>query len=299
MHPVDARIAAIAARQAGVIGCTQLLSVLLSRGAIRKRLANGSLHPVFPGAYSVGVPATRIGAVGVAALISTGPSFISHRDAVEEYGLIAPIPGPVHVTVAHGRRLRREGIVVHRTRHLPPVDRVRRGPLRLTSPARTLVDIAGTATERQLTRAYDEGCRLGLVTAAAVEAACMRANGRPGTRVLLALAREARLPCERTRSPGEARFLRFCADHHLPIPLVNVALLGYEVDFLWPGAKLFVEFDSSYHDDPRARAADTEREGRLRAAGFRELRVRDGALRAAPGGLAARLRGATGERDHG
>ena len=55
----------------------------------------------------------------------------------------------------------------------------------------------------------------------------------------------------------------FEADHGLPIPLVNVPLLGFEVDFLWPNQKLVVEMDSSHHDSPRARAADAARDAEL------------------------------------
>jgi putative AbiEi antitoxin of type IV toxin-antitoxin system len=159
MHPQtsDHRIAELGQRQHGVVGRYQLLNAGISAGEIRWRLASGRLHPVFPGAYAVGVPATSIAAIRVAAMLSTAPSFISNRDAAEEHALVIPIPGAVHVTIAHGWRLRREGIVVHRTRHLHRDERVKRGPLRLTSPARTLVDIAAGMTrgaaDRNLRRA--------------------------------------------------------------------------------------------------------------------------------------------------
>jgi uncharacterized protein DUF559/putative AbiEi antitoxin of type IV toxin-antitoxin system len=286
---LDRAIAAIAARQAGVISRDQLVALPLSHTAIAKRIASGRLHPVFPGAYAVGVPAASITAIRVAAMLSTAPSFISNRDAAEEHGLVVAIPGPVHVTVAHGRRLRREGIVVHRTRHLHPDERVRRGPLRLTSAARTLVDIAGGMTKPRLTASFDEGIRIGAFTADQVEAACKRSSGRPGTGVLLGLARAAHLPFERTRSRGEARFLRFCADNELPIPLVNVPLLDYEADFFWPRQRLVVEVDSDYHDSPRARRSDARRDAELRAAGHVVIRVREGEMQVRGRDLALRL----------
>ena len=273
-----------------MISRDQLAALPLSHTAIAKRIASGRLHPVFPGAYAVGVPAASITAIRVAALLSTAPSFISHRDAAEEHGLVGAIPGPVHVTVAHGRRLSRDGIVVHRTRHLHRDERVTRGPLLLTSPARTLVDIAAGMTKRRLTTSHDDGIRIEAFTADQVEAACMRSAGRPGTGVLLGLARAAHLPFERTRSRGEARFLCFCADNDLPIPLVNVPLLDYEVDFLWPRQRLVVEVDSDYHDSPRAREADARRDAELLAAGYPVIRVRDGDMRARGRGLAARIR---------
>ncbi len=290
MHPVDVRVAQLASRQEGIVGHAQLIALPMSRGAIRRRLARGSLHLVFPGAYSVGVPATRVESLRIAALISTAPSFVSHRDAGEHYGTLEPIPGPVHVTVAHGRNLRRDGIVVHRTRSLPAVERRTFGPLRLTSPARTLVDLAGTLTERQLTRAFDESQRLGLAERPEILAACERAGSQRGTGILAALAREPALPVDRARNGGEAEFPRFCRDHGLPIPAVNVPLFDYEVDYLWEEHGLVGELDGDHHDSPRARAADAFRDARLRAAGYRVVRFRrremwtDGHL------LAARIR---------
>ncbi len=287
---LDARIAALADRQQGIIGRRQLGALGLGAEAIRYRLSIGRLHGVFPGAYSVGVPATRIEAFRVAALISTAPSFISHRDAGEHYGMLQPIDGPVHVTVAHGRALRRSGIVVHRTRSLPVVDRRVVGPLRLTSPPRTLVDLAGTLTDRQLTVAFDEAIRLGLAERAEILAACERSASRPGVAALAALAGECSLPVARARNSGEAEFVRFCRNRGLPIPAVNVPLLGYEVDFLWEDRRLVAELDSGHHDSPRARRSDAERDARLRACGFGVVRFRRREMTLDPGVLAARLR---------
>lgn len=296
MHPVavDRVIAAIAARQQGVIGHAQLRAIPLSNTAIAKRVASGRLHPVFKGAYAVGVPATRVESLRIAALISTAPSFVSHRDAGEHYGMLEPIPGPVHVTVAHGRRLARDGIVVHRTRSLPAAERRAFGPLRLTSPARTLVDLAGSLTERRLTRAFDESQRLGLAHRSEILAACERAGSRRGTGLLAALAREPSLPVDRARNGREAEFPRFCRDHGLPVPAVNVPVLGFEVDYSWEEHGLVGELDSGYHDSPRARRSDGARDARLDAAGRRVVRFRrpemwtDGHL------LAARIRALLG-----
>jgi hypothetical protein len=244
----------------------------------------------FPGAYSVGIPATRIESVRIAALISTAPSFISHRDAGEHYGMLKPIDGPVHVTVAHRRTLRRDGIVIHRTRSLPEADRRTIGALRITSPARTLVDLAGFVSELQLTRAFDESQRLGLVERPGILAACERAGSKRGVGCLAALAREPALPAGRARNGGEVGFLRFCRVHGLPIPAVNVPLLGYEVDYLWEREKVIGELDSDHHDSRRARPSDAARDDDLRLAGHSVIRFRhremwtDGHL------LAARIR---------
>lgn len=46
---------------------------------------------------------------------------------------------------------------------------------------------------------------------------------------------------------------------HLPLPAVNVPLLGYEVDFLWPAARFVVEADGADHLDPAQRDRDNAR----------------------------------------
>lgn len=271
-QPLDGRIAALAAWQEGVVSGLQLSELGLGRGAIQWRLSTGRLHRVFPGAFAL-VPRSGRRGLMIAAQLSTQPSFASHRTAAEHFGFLEPIPGPVHVVVAHGRALRRRGIVVHRTRRLPLVERWERGPLRLTSPARTLVDLAGRLSAGELTRAFDESQRLRVVSAGAVIRACRSSAARPGTGLLKNLALD-RLPLSEARSRTEALFLRFCRDHDLPIPAVNVPLLGYEVDALWEDSRLVVELDSGYHDSPSARDSDARRDARLGVAGYHIHRLR-------------------------
>ena len=279
---VDRWIGRVASRQEGVVGREQLVAAGVTRAQMRARLSAGRLCPVFLGAFAVGVPATSVAALRIAALLSTAPSFISHRDAVEYHRLWAPIPGPVHITVAHGRKLIRRGIVVHRTRHLSSEERRVYGPMRVTSPARTLVDVAGSCTERQLTRAFDECLRIGAASSEQILSACNRAGPRAGAAALRELALGPHLPFDRCRSRDEARFLRFCVEFRIPIPLVNVPLLGYEPDFFWRESRLIVELDGPHHDTERSQAADAVRDLRLETEGYRTLRVRPSQVRRAP-----------------
>ena len=100
---------------------------------------------------------------------------------------------------------------------------------------------------------------------------------------------------DRTRSPSAARFLRLCSDGGLPIPLVNVPLLGYEVDFLWPECRLVVEVDGSHHNSPSARAADGARDAALAAAGYPVIRVMPSEMRRGGEALLERIRSLIGD----
>ena len=74
-----------------------------------------------------------------------------------------------------------------------------------------------------------------------------------------------------TRSGAEDAFLRIVAD--VDEPLVNMDLLGFEVDFRWPERRLVVEIDGGQH---ALRAdADDARDRLLNDAGWTVLRFSD------------------------
>src|SRR3546814_19882193 len=61
------------------------------------------------------------------------------------------------------------------------------------------------------------------------------------------------------------------------------------VDFLFEQVRHVVEIDSSWHDGPRDRAADAERDEALRAAGYTVERYRSGRLVGEPAAAARDL----------
>lgn len=145
----------------------------------------------------------------------------------------------------------------------------------MTTPARTLLDLAGILSPTRLGRAFEAADRLELVDLPALAALCAAARGRKGIGHLRSIVAQHReLPW--TRSELERRFLRLCDGAGIPRPAVNVPVEGYEVDFLWPRQRLVVELDSySFH---RARAAferDRKRDATLQLAGHRVLRLTD------------------------
>ena len=84
-------------------------------------------------------------------------------------------------------------------------------------------------------------------------------------RTLLA---ESPLPLSETRSWLEELLVFTCREHSLPLPAISVPLLGHEVDFLWPDARLVVEADGSDHLDPGQRDSDNDRDIALGRAGY-------------------------------
>ena len=76
------------------------------------------------------------------------------------------------------------------------------------------------------------------------------------------------LPLAEARSKLEEIVLITCRDHGLPLPAVNVPLLGYEVDFLWPDAMFVVEADGGDHLNRAQRDKDNARDADLVRAGY-------------------------------
>lgn len=269
-------VAPLAARQHGVVSVRQLYSLGLSDRQVRKRLAVGSLHRLHRGVYAVGhMRLTREGR-WLAAVFACGEgAVLSHQGAAELWGLRRRSRGraiEVTVPLTSGRR-QRAGIVVHRAGTLRPEERTRHRRIPVTTPVRTILDLATRLARRQLERAMDEAERLGLCTEDDLDDIVTEHFGRPGAGALRALLEEHRAGSTATRNDFEERFLSLCRRYCLPQPEVNVPLVDYVVDFLWPDAKLVVEVDGrATHGTRRAFHEDRDRDGRLAVAGYRVVR---------------------------
>jgi len=166
----------------------------------------------------------------MAAVLAAGDlGLLSHRSAGALWRIVPVIQGPVHVTSAVGGR-RQGGIIFHRTRSLGARERSERYSIPVTSPARTLLDVAGVLAPRQFERAFHEADRLGLLNVPDLQHLCDQATGRRGLQRLRSLVAEY-CPAPETRSVLEYRFIQFCRTYGLPPPAVNVPVCGFEVDF--------------------------------------------------------------------
>src|SRR5207302_11466052 len=137
-----------AKRQRGYVTRRQLMQVGLGEKAIEYRARTGRLIRIYDGVYAVGhVPALpHDRAYG--ALLACGPkSVLSHGSAATLYGIYRRWDMPFEVTVPTKRR--RCGIRIHRAK-LTRRDTAMQQGLRVTSSARTLLDMAPRVTDMQL-----------------------------------------------------------------------------------------------------------------------------------------------------
>jgi len=197
-------------------------------------------------------------------------ALLSHTSAGALWALCQAPPDVVHVTV-HGRSAHpREGICVHRTT-LHPADMTRREGIPVTSPARTLLDLATEVSRRNLARAAEEAQVHRLVTAASLNEQFRRYPRHRGT---AALKEAARSEPKLTRSEAERRLLELIRAARLPPPETNARVAGYEVDFLWREQRLVVEVDGyAFHSSRSSFERDRRKEMELVAAGLRVARV--------------------------
>jgi very-short-patch-repair endonuclease len=227
----------------------------------------------------------------MAAVLACGDgAVVSHRSAAHLWALL-PYPAPQHpidVTVPSRHSRLRPGIRVHRVDRLDPRDVRTHNRVPVTTPARTLLDLAAESP-RAFEQALAEAETRHLVTHRHLEAVLERNARRPGAGVLrAALARDASPAW--TRSEAEERFLALIRKAGLPAPETNVRLGPYEVDFLWRPERLIVEVDGfRFHSSRAAFERDRLRDAELQTNGFRVIRVTWRQLADQPEAMLARL----------
>jgi very-short-patch-repair endonuclease len=270
----DAEIAAIAVRQGGVISHAQLTALGIGASAIDRRVRAGRLHRVFRGVFAVGHPLIRADGRRWAALLACGDgAVVSHRSAADAWGIRASASPTVDITVGRGGRARRQGIRLHTTHELGADEVTRQAGLPITTPPRTLLDLAATRLPAdQLAKALDKAHRLRLIDFAELRTLLARYPRRPGTHSLNAQLSRYRGAVD-TRSELEDLVNKLCDDHDLPSPNINCVVEGKVRDFAWPARRLVVEADSfGFHSSPDALNDDRERDVLLTLAGWTPLR---------------------------
>jgi very-short-patch-repair endonuclease len=278
--PLHSRLALVAARQRECISHEQVLAVGASDRMIETLLAKGTLHRRHRGVYGFGRTPIAFAPEAAALLAIPRAVALSGRSAARLWGI--PLPAgedrrPEVLVIGHGSLVR--GITVRRTRTPPPPQDLRiRNGLPVTSPARTLHELARALTPFDLQRAVDEAFIAKLITDRQLREMLAR---RPRRALRELLDREAEPAL--TRSGGERRLRRLLKEAGLPQPLSNVKLHGFTVDFYWPEHDLVVELDGRpYHSRARAFERDHRKDQVLRAHGLQPLRVTGAQLRHHP-----------------
>jgi hypothetical protein len=289
---VEEICAALARRSHGIVTRSELLAAGLGRGQIERKRKRGYLLDEFAGVYRVGHQAPSTDATYMAAVKACGEgAVLSGIAAAHLYGLIKGSPPPPHVNAPRERRV--SGVVTKRS---PQIERTVHRSIPITSVARTLVDLAGTLSLRDLARACHEAGVKYRTTPGQVDAVLVRHPNSPGAGKLRKVLRgEAPV----TASALERRFVELLTEHGLPLPVTNRAAGTFRVDCRWPDVRLTVELDSyRFHNSRHAWEQDRRREREARARGDDFRRYTYGDVCEDPRSMLCELRALLRGADH-
>ena len=263
------KIQRAADRQFGHVTRHQLMEAGLPSATIAYWVKNRRLVRVHAGVYAVGHQQHSAPARAMAAVLACGPkAILSHDSAAALWGVRAwPSVPEVTAPIHH----QRPGIRTHRTQTLASNQVRRHHSIRVTSPARTILDIQSRLTDAQLIRAVND-LRIAKHMRAAELERLLAASDR-----VKALVDPDQAP---TRSPKEDEFLAFCRKYGLPRPKTNTRLHGHEVDALFEAEKVVVEIDGwIFHNSHESFEQDRDRDADLAQYGYLTVRVTSERLR--------------------
>jgi len=263
---VEEAIAELAESQYGKVSRAQLLELGLGEKAIDHRVAKGWLRPDFRSVYSLGHrPESRESRWMAAVLHGGEGAVLSHWSAATLLRMRSGAGPRTHVTTP--RKRRSSAAVTFHCAHLPPDEVTEDNGIPITTPARTLLDLAPLLPSPVLARMVEAAPDRGAHLAKLLER-YPRRRGVPKLRTIMAEAQPM------TRSDLEAKLLDAIARAGLPRPQVNVVVEGYEVDFAWREHALIAEVDTYMtHGSRIAFERDRERDRKLAIAGWTVVRI--------------------------
>jgi very-short-patch-repair endonuclease len=287
-------LAEIAGRQHGIVARSQVEGLGLSGNSIDRWVRVGRLHRLHPGVYAVGHSAITGRGRSMAAVLASGEgAVLSHQTASALWGIWGSGTGVVHVTVP--RKTRSQGSISRHFGVLPTDEVTVRDGIPVTSAARAVLDLAGDKGEAAAETALREMEYLGIYGNVSLPALLERYPRHRGAGIVrVCLERLSDDPGGRIRSTLEESFLPFLDQHRIPRPRLNpwlsVGEHRFQVDCLWPEARLIGELDGfASHGTKRAFGDDKARDRRLLTASFRVVRITPAQLRSEPLAIAADL----------
>jgi hypothetical protein len=275
-HAVRSALCRLAEGQCGLFSAAQAAHLGVNRAQLTRAARQGHLRRSRVGVYALN------GAQGgqyeplVAAALAAGPyAVVSHRAAAVLHhlsGITTALIVP-ELTVPPQHRPRLAGVVVHRGARLPAQDVAVKHGVLVTTPARTLLDVAALYKPHSLARLVDEGLierRWSIAELQmCLERAAPNARGRSMISGLLAL---------RAERPDADSMLEVRAFEALrPLaPFKTHFMLGvggsvYVLDAAWPHRRVAAEIVGRAHRVASRSAFDRERRklNALTGAGWR------------------------------
>jgi hypothetical protein len=273
--------------QFGLISRTQAKERGYSREKIRWKLSTGEWERFRCGVYRFRAAPATWSQLAMAALLQAGEgAALSHQTAAFLHdldGFKKERPRLLHLTAPIGRGLKTQSVRFHRTREASLPTEVVRG-LRVTSLARTLVDLARVLKPGPLEVALDAARRIRPGFPEELEAYLATLRARHGRLITLkALVKERESALD---SAQEVELLQEVLKRGLPKPTAGFSVFHLnkfvaKLDLAWVEQKVGLHFDSYLHHQSRQNFdKDAKQRAQLVAAGWTTIvvtrRTRDG-----------------------
>lgn len=244
---MDVELNRLAARQYSLASHRQAMELGMTPRQLHDRVAVGLLVLVHRGVYRLGsAPQSTEQELFAACLAAGDESVASHRSAAALWGLRGVDSDAPEITVSGTACPSLRSVLVHRTDRLDPVDVSRTRRIPVTTPARTLLDLAAVAPVETVESALEDALMRRLVSFALLTSTLERlgGRGRRGACVLRQLVDERDPATAATQSVLEDGLLRLLRRAGLPEPVRQYAVAGVLLDIAYPQVKLGIEADS-------------------------------------------------------
>ena len=281
MTSEPAELAAFAREHHGLFHRRDALALGWTHARLQHLVQTGWCDKPRHGVYRIGgAPTTRPQLDLAAVWFAGADGVVSHRAAVRLWDAPGFSSAGPEITRPRGRSQRREYGLVHGSLVLPDSHCTEHRSIPITTPARTVFDLAGVVSTGRTERVLDDFLNRKLCTLAQLQQVffALARRGRRGTVTMRTLLEARGEGYVAPASELERRARAVFEQHGLPMPEFEVDL-GSEawvgrVDCYWREAKVVVELDSRLHHTALLdREADRRRDNELMAAGWRVIRV--------------------------
>jgi hypothetical protein len=262
---LDRAAADLALNQGGTLNRKQALDLGMTPRMIQRRLSSGRWSRIGRAGYrlfDLQDPRERLRA----ALANLPDAVVSHESAAELHEIEGTMVGLAVVTVHTQTTHSFPGVIVRRSLDLAPNHRMKLDGLAVTTPARTIVDLAAVLDPRRTASVLDNALLRGRMSTVHIREVIEQVGrrGKPGIKGLRALLdeRDGAIP----GTPLERKGRELIERGGLPAPIPEYPIPwdpGRRFDDAYPFVPAALEWDSrAYHtrlgDFERDRARDRE-----------------------------------------
>lgn len=262
-----------AARQRGLITRAQAIAFGMSESAISRKIAAGEWIRVRTRVFRLAGSSSDIRQEMLALCLSSPAAVVSHRAAAWLHGFGGG--ARLEVTMPGTSAPRWGDVRIHRVAELPSRYVMSLDGIRVTTPARTCVDMSAVVDDEALDAVVHEALRFRATTVPAIRDAARFIEEQAGRARLAALL--GLLDGLRTESALESRILRWLKRARLPQPVTQyrfvVGSRELRFDLAFPEKRIAIELDGfAFHGQRERYEQDRERDALCIVAGWRVLR---------------------------